>query len=351
MSESISTTIGTAETIWPKAGLRWLTLMILFGVTLTLFLLQLTLGSERVPLGQLISALMGGSGADTAWVKIALEFRLPKAITAALGGAALAAAGLQMQTLFRNPLAGPWVVGVTAGARFGAGIFVLLGVVSHAGMATGASLGAMAILLVLVAISPRVSTVTLLIVGLMLGFLAEGVLGYLTHFASTAQIRIFASWAEGGFGGATWDHLKILAPVILVGLVMALALVKPLNALLLGERYARSLGLTVTATRLSAFMSTVALSGAVTAMCGPIVFLDVAVPHLCRGLFNTSDHRVLTPGVILMGASVALAADLIVSLPDNPQVSLYLNTVTTLLGAPVVLWVVLRRREMRTLEL
>jgi iron complex transport system permease protein len=332
-------------------GLRWLTLIILFGVTLALFLLQLTLGSERVPLGQLITALLGGSGADTAWVKIALEFRLPKAITAALGGAALAAAGLQMQTLFRNPLAGPWVVGVTSGARFGAGIFVLLGVVGHAGMATGASLGALAILLILLAISSRVSVITLLIVGLMLGFLADGVLGYLTHYASTAQMRIFASWTEGGFGGATWDHLKILAPVILVGLVMALALVKPLNALLLGERYARSLGLTVTATRLFAFTGTVALSGAVTAMCGPIVFLYVAVPHLCRGLFNTSDHRVLMPGVILLGASVALAADLIVSLPDNPQISLYLNTVTTVLGAPIVLWVVLRRREMRSLEL
>ncbi|MEM6795913.1 MAG: iron chelate uptake ABC transporter family permease subunit, partial [Acidobacteriota bacterium] len=262
--------------------------------------------------------------------------------------------------LFRNPLAGPWALGLTAGAQLGvalvavagavagsAGLAVALerlGVIADLSLAAGAFGGATAVLVGVVALSRRVNAVTLLIAGLMFGFLAQGLVGVLLHFTTESQIEVFENWSDGSFGGVTADKLTVLAPAVALGLLLIGLSIKPLNALLLGERYARSLGVRIERARNTALFAVVCLAGSVTAYCGPILFLDLAVPHLCRGLFRTTDHRILVPAVALVGSTVALAADLIVHLPWR-QHFLHLNAVNALIGAPVVLWVLLRRRS------
>jgi iron complex transport system permease protein len=279
-------------------------------------------------------------------------------------GAAFAAAGLQMQTMFRNPLAGPWILGVTAGAKLGVGIIVvaagaagakfiaspMLGVIGNLGMAGGACLGAALVFGAILFLSRRVSAITLLIIGLMFGFLADGLLDFILYFSSYAHYQMFHAWTHESFSGLTWNKIRALVAVTLAGLTVALLSVKALNALLLGERYAHSMGESVGRARFLCMASTVGMSATVTAFCGPIMFLDLAVPHLCRGLFNTSDHRTLMPGVILMGAALALAGDVIINQPGMYK-ALHVNAINTMIGVPVVLWIIFRRKQMRALEL
>ncbi|MDE0633786.1 MAG: iron ABC transporter permease [Caldilineaceae bacterium] len=333
-------------------------------VALAAFMLSLAVGSVRIPLDEIVSVLLGGDASKQAWATIVLKFRLPKALTAMLAGAALSVSGLQMQTLFRNPLAGPFVLGISSGASLGVALTVLLaGVavglggsttllagISLAGdtsLALSAIAGSGLVLLLVMSVARRVqSGMTLLILGLMFGYTTSALVSVLIYFSVVERIQAYISWTFGSFGGVTWRQLQVMAPAILVGLAGGHLLMKPLNALLLGETYALSLGLNVRRVRLGIIGTSAVLAGVVTAFCGPIGFLGIAVPHLCRSLLHTSDHRLLLPAVSFMGAALALGADIVAGLPGS-QLTLPLNAVTALLGAPVVIWVILRQRNLR----
>ena len=333
-------------------------------VALAAFLLSLAVGSVRIPLDEIVAVLLGGDASKTAWTTIVLKFRLPKALTAMLAGAALSVSGLQMQTLFRNPLAGPFVLGISSGASLGVALTVLLaGVavglggsttllagISLAGdtsLALSAIFGSGLVLLLVMAVARRVqSGMTLLILGLMFGYATSALVSVLIYFSVVERIQAYISWTFGSFGGVTWRQLQVMAPAILLGLAGGHLLMKPLNALLLGETYALSLGLNVRRVRLGIIGSSAVLAGVVTAFCGPIGFLGIAVPHLCRSLLHSSDHRLLLPAVSFMGATLALGADIVAGLPGS-QLTLPLNAVTALIGAPVVIWVILRQRNLR----
>jgi len=339
---------------WPVIGL-------LFGALCLVFALDLALGSVRIPLGEIFSILFGGGAGKESWEQIVLAYRLPRALTAVLGGAGLSVAGLQMQTLFRNPLAGPFVLGINAGASLGVAAAVLAaGGLAGAGLISGLSifgslgavisacLGSAVVFGMIMLVSRRVeSNMTLLILGLMFGHTAGAAVSVLLHFSAAEQIRVYVAWTFGSFAGVGWSQLQVLAPAVLAGLAAAFLLVKPLNALLLGEAYARSMGLTVNRARLAVLAGTSLLAGAITAFCGPIAFLGGAGPHHCRGLLDTSDHRLLVPAVTLAGGVLALTADLVAQLPGS-QAVLPLNAVTSLIGAPVIIWVILQRANLRS---
>lgn len=362
MDSTITTYTPKATTrVKPKSQVRLFVFPILALLFVLFFLLELGIGSVHIPISGVVASLFGLGQAEETWIKIINELRLPRTIAAAVGGAALGTAGLQLQTLFRNPLAGPWALGLTAGAQLGVALVVTAAAVvgssflenlaffSNLSIVAGAMLGCVLVLLLIVAVARRVSTITLLIFGLMLGYLAQGLISVILHFTNQSQAKIFAGWNDGSFSGVYWEHFPILIPLATIGLVSGLLMAKPLNALLLGERYAHSLGISVKRTRIVTLTSAVLLAAPVTAYCGPILFLGLIVPHLARGLFNTSDHRVLIPGVMLLGGVIALAADLFVHLPWERHF-LHLNAVNALIGAPVVMWVILRNRRMRGFE-
>ena len=333
----------------------------LIASTLLLFTLELSVGSVRVGLADVIGALTGPLG-DSGKHAIVWDLRLPRALTAALAGAALGVCGLQLQTLFRNPLAGPWALGITAGAQVGVAFVVMSAAVvgseflrsfqsfGSLGSIAGAGLGVAAVMALMAAAAKRVSTVALLIFGLMLGFMAEGLVSVLLHFTNETQARVYASWSDGSYGGVTWAQLQILAPLTAVGLGLAVVLAKPLNALLMGEDYARTMGADVVRTRYAAIASVILLAGPVTAYCGPITFLGIITPHICRGCFRTSDHRMLTPAVVLAGAALGLVGDLVVHGPWERHF-LHLNPVNALIGGPIVVAVILRQRRLGGLAL
>ncbi len=333
-------------------------------IALAVFLLSLAVGSVRIPIDEIVAVLLGGDASKPAWAIIVLKFRLPKALTAMLAGAALSVSGLQMQTLFRNPLAGPFVLGISSGASLGVALTVLLaGVavglggstsllagISLAGdtsLALSAIAGSGLVLWLVVSVVRKVqSGMRILILGLMFGYTTSALVSVLIYFSVAERIQAYISWTFGSFGGVTWRQLQVMAPAIVLGLAGGHLLMKPLNALLLGETYALSLGLNVGRVRLGVIGSSAVLAGVVTAFCGPIGFLGIAVPHLCRSLLHTSDHRLLLPAVSFMGATLALGADIVAGLPGS-QLTLPLNAVTALLGAPVVIWVILRQRNLR----
>ncbi|MDF5706697.1 MAG: iron ABC transporter permease [Nostoc sp. S4] len=328
-------------------------LIILINLILA-FLLDLALGSVDIPLNEVVKILLGQEPEKVTWTHIILKFRLPKALTATLAAAALGVSGLQMQTLFKNPLAGPFVLGISSGASLGVALVVLtasvttptlladLGIISDFGLVIAASLGAASVLGVMLVVSRRVQdTMTLLILGLLFGYATSAIVSILLQFSSKERIQSYIMWSFGSFAGVTWRQLIVLIPVIVLSLLGALLQSKSLNALLLGEPYARSLGLTVQKARFSIITIASILAGTITAFCGPIAFLGVAIPHLCRSLFNTSDHRMLIPSAIIMGAILALIADLFSQLWVS-QMVLPLNAITALIGTPVVTWVILR---------
>lgn len=337
------------------AGARPMLLLGLPFLLLLLLLLSLALGSASIPLDQIMSVLLGGEADQIAWTNIVLKFRLPKTVTAVLAGMALGVSGLLMQTYFRNPLAEPFVLGVSSGASLGVALVVLtaggvggallagLGLASDLLLTAAAGLGAACTMALVMLVALRVqSSVTLLILGLMFGYLVSALVSLLLYFALPERIQAYINWTFGSFSGVTAAQLPILALIVAAGLLLSTALVKPLNALLLGEDYALSLGMHPRLTRFGIVLATALLVSAVTAFCGPIAFLGIAVPHLCRGLLGSADHRLLLPGTMLTGACIALCASIIAELPGNNLV-LPLNVVTALLGAPVVMLVVLRK--------
>jgi iron complex transport system permease protein len=324
-------------------------------VVVGLLALETTVGTVPIPLGAVL-ALLAGDSPTPGWDAIVLQLRLPRALTAALAGAGLGVCGLMLQTLFRNPLAGPWALGVMAGAQVGVAVVVVSGALvgisavtqletfSQLSLVTGASLGAAGVMGIVIGLSRRVSSVTLLILGLMLGFMSQGVVSLVLHFTTESQAKLFGSWNDGHYGGVTWDQLRVLAPLVVGSLIGAIALAKSLNALLLGDHHAKALGVDVRLARFAVLTLVTLTAGGVTAYCGPIAFLDLVVPHLCRSTFRTSDHRLLIPAVILTGASVGMFADLIVNLPWERHF-LHLNAVNGLIGGPVVFWVLLRHHR------
>ncbi|MEM8894531.1 MAG: iron ABC transporter permease [Bacteroidota bacterium] len=340
--------------------LFWFPVLVVCAVVV--FLLELGIGAVTIPVEGIISVLLGQEVADTTWRTIIVELRLPRTLAAMIGGAALGVAGLQLQTLFKNPLAGPWALGLTAGAQLGVALVVTTAAVigssilekfafmSNLSIVAGAMIGCFVVLLVMVSISKYVSTITLLIFGLMLGFLAQGLISVILHFTNESQGKIYGGWNDGSFAGVYWEHFPVLFSLVIIGLIGGWLMSKSLNAFLLGENYARSLGLSVKRTRLITLGCAVLLAGPVTAYCGPILFLGLIIPHLARGVFNTSDHRILIPAVMLLGATVAQAADLFVHLPWEKHF-LHLNAVNALIGAPVVMWVILKNRKMRGFEM
>ncbi|MEM9647147.1 MAG: iron ABC transporter permease [Bacteroidota bacterium] len=329
---------------------------------LILILLELGVGTVAIDVNGVVSALFGLESADPTHSTIINELRMPRTIAAGIGGAALGTAGLQLQTMFRNPLAGPWALGLTAGAQLGVALVVTSAAVvgssflekfeilSNLGIVAGAMLGCLLVLLLMVSIARYVSTITLLILGLMLGYFAQGLISAILHFTNQSQAKVFAGWNDGSFAGVYWEHFPVLIPLAIIGLISGWLMAKPLNAFLLGENYARALGMSIKRTRIITLGSAVLLAAPVTAYCGPVLFLGLIIPHLARGLFSTSDHRILIPAVMLLGCLVAMAADLFVHLPWERHF-LHLNAVNALIGAPVVMWVLLRSRKMRTFEL
>ena len=319
-------------------------------LTAALFTADLLIGSVAVALRDIWAALTGGS-CDPAVRDIILKIRLLKAVTALFAGAALAASGLQMQTLFRNPLAGPYVLGISSGAGLGVALFLLgaplLGVSAHSfvqslGIAGAAWLGAALVLLIVMAVSRRIKDImVILILGMMFGSGVSSVVEILQYLSSEAALKSFVIWAMGSLGDVTCGNLALMLPVITAGLALSVAVIKPLNLLLLGENYARTMGLNVQRTRTLLFLSTVLLAGTVTAFCGPVGFIGLAVPHLARMLFASADHRVLMPASMLSGAALLLVCDLI-----SKSLALPINTVTALMGIPVVIVVVVRNRNL-----
>ena len=312
----------------------------LAALTLFLFLLDLAVGAVAVPLGDVWAALTGGD-CPRATAKIILNIRLIKAVVALLAGAALSVSGLQMQTLFRNPLAGPYVLGISSGASLGVALVVLAGVGSSIGIAGAAWLGAAIVLVVIAAVGHRIKDImVILILGMMFSSGIGAVVQILQYVANDESLKMFVVWTMGSLGDVTFNQLAILIPSIIAGLLLAVVTIKPLNLLLFGEEYAVTMGLNVRRSRGLLFLSTTLLAGTVTAFCGPIGFIGLAMPHVTRMLFRNSDHRVLVPGTVLSGASVLLLCDLVSKLFTLP-----INAITALLGSPIVVWVVLRNKS------
>ena len=344
-------TSGITNTPLEMSGRRTAILFtVLSLLTAALFTADLLVGSVAVALRDIRAALTGGS-CDPAVRDIILKIRLLKAVTALFVGAALAASGLQMQTLFRNPLAGPYVLGISSGAGLGVALFLLgaplLGVSAHSfvqslGIAGAAWLGAALVLLIVMAVSRRIKDImVILILGMMFGSGVASVVEILQYLSDEAALKSFVVWTMGSLGDVTGSQLALLLPVVTAGLALAVAVIKPLNLLLLGENYARTMGLNVQRTRTLLFLSTVLLAGTVTAFCGPVGFIGLAVPHLARMLFASADHRVLMPASMLSGAALLLVCDLI-----SKSLALPINTVTALMGIPVVIVVVVRNRNL-----
>jgi iron complex transport system permease protein len=330
-----------------RISLIFLALLISLGLSA---IASLVVGSVWIPLPDLVKIIFHQS-TETGWAQIFWQFRLPKALTAIFCGAALAVSGLQMQVLFSNPLAGPFVLGVSSGASLGVAIAILasetLGQVSAVlgseSTLVAACIGA-AFSMGLVAIASKFvqNSTTLLVLGLMLGYGVGAVVNILLYFSSPERVQSYINWTFGSFAGVTVARLPMLCGAISLGLLLAIASIKPLNTMLLGEMQARSLGTQISKLRLGIVINVALLAGAVTAFCGPIAFLGVAVPHLCRALFRSTDCRIILPATILVGANLAIVADLVTQLPNKTL--LPLNSVTSLLGAPIVVWTILRRR-------
>jgi iron complex transport system permease protein len=335
-----------------KNTTRWI---LLSATLLLLFALNLSLGSVRIPLEEIISILFTRHSATAVWSDIVWDFRLPKALACLLAGGALAAAGLQMQTLFRNALAGPDVLGLSSGASLavsliymshGAGILAIQNqnpwIVSIA-----ASLGCATVLVIMLLVAGKLhDSVSLLIVGLMVGAATSSIVSVLQYLSKAEEMQVYILWTFGSLGGLNWEEISVLALVLLIGVSLAFSRVKSLNAWLLGDHYAQSMGINIKRSRLLIILSASILTGAVTAFCGPISFVGLAVPHLTKLIIKSQNHKVLIPAVLIAGSGLLLFCDILSQLPGSTYV-LPINAITALIGAPVVIWIIMRNKTMR----
>lgn len=320
-----------------------------------MFFINLSFGSVTIPLKEVFNSLTGEEVSKQTWEYIIVNYRLPKAITAVLTGMGLSISGLLMQTLFRNPLAGPYVLGLSSGASLGVA-FVILGssllpvflsdiLLSSYGIVLASTLGSFLVLLMVLIVAQRLrDTMAILIVGLMFGSFTSAIVGVLTYFSTAEQLQKFTFWSLGNLGNLSWTSLIILSISVGIGLLASVFSIKPLNALLLGENYARSLGLNFKRTRFIIIFATSILAGSITAFVGPIAFIGLAIPHMAKLLFQTSNHFVLYWSTLLIGASIMLLCDVISQMPGT-EVTLPINAITSIIGAPVVIWLLVRRRS------
>ena len=329
--------------------------ILLLLVMLICFMVNISLGSVSIPLEDTLNAIIGRTTKVDSWSYIIWNYRIPKAFTAILVGSGLALSGLLMQTLFRNPLAGPFVLGISAGASLGAALLILgsalfsgifLGMVNDISLALASSIGSFLVLLAVMVVAAKVKdTMALLIIGLMFGSITTAVVSVLSYFSSAEKLQQYVYWSFGSIGNLSWNQLLLLLMIIAIGILISIFSIKPLNALLLGESYAKSLGVNMKRSRYSIIVATGLLAGGVTAFAGPIAFIGLAVPHLTRQIFNTTDHKVLVPAVLIYGAILMLICDTIAQMPNSASV-LPINAITSIIGAPVVIWLLLRRRKM-----
>ncbi|WP_246095605.1 iron ABC transporter permease [Saccharicrinis carchari] len=332
--------------------------MALLALLVSLFVLNISLGSVNIPFTVVLKWMVSRQIDNEIYQNILLKSRLPQSITAVLAGAGLAAGGLQMQTLFRNPLAGPSILGISSGAGLGVAIVVLLlgalqgislsglGWYGSLTITAAAFIGAFWVLLVILFLAQKLkNNAMLLIVGIMVGYASSAIVGLLQFISSKEDVQSFVLWGLGSFNNLSWDKHAIFIPLVLTGLLGSFFLIKPLNILLLGENYAANLGLNIKRSRFSILLVTGLLTASITAFCGPIAFLGLAVPHLSKGIFKTADHSVLIPAVILFGGALALLCHLIARLPGFDG-TLPINAVTSLIGAPIVIYVILKRRSL-----
>ena len=324
--------------------------VVLCALLVVLFVVDLLVGSVSIPLREIFAALLGGEVTPSTRL-IVVDIRLVKAVVAVLAGMALSVSGLQMQTLFRNPLAGPYVLGISSGASLGVALFILgmplLGIatsstISSLGTAGAAWLGSALILAFVASVSTRIKDImVILILGMMISSGVSAVVQILQYLSNEESLKSFVIWTMGSLGDVTSKQLGLLLPAVLIGLSVSVSVIKPLNLLLLGEQYARTMGLNVRRSRYLIFLSTTLLAGTVTAFCGPIGFVGLAIPHIARMLFRNADHRVLVPASALCGAVVLLCCDIV-----SKWLTLPINTITALLGIPIVIWVVIRNKNL-----
>lgn len=329
-------------------------ILLAIGVSL-LFLLNIALGSVSIPAKEVFKSLTGGTASKETWEYIIMNYRLPKAVTAILVGMGLSVSGLLMQTLFRNPLAGPYVLGLSSGSSLGVA-FVILGagflpgflssfLLSSYGIVIASCLGSFLVLIAVLVVSQRLrDTMAILIVGLMFGSFSSAIVGVLTYFSTAEQLQKFTFWSLGSLGNLSWMSIIILSIGVVTGLFLCILSIKPLDALLLGENYARSLGLNIRKARLTIIFATSLLAGAITAFAGPIAFIGLAVPHIAKLAFQTSSHAVLFWSTLLFGAAIMLVCDILSHIPGT-DVTLPINAITSLIGAPVVIWLLMRKRN------
>ena len=323
-----------------------------------LFVANLMYGSVSIPAGEVLNILTGGTASRPSWAFIVMQSRLPQAVTAMLCGSALAASGLLLQTYFHNPLAGPSVLGITNGAALGVAIVMLvtggvigsptagdsgLQIVGYVAVVIAAFLGAMAVIVLLLFVTKAVkNNLVLLILGMMVGYLTSSVVSLCNFFADADSVHTYVNWGMGSFSNVTLSQLPIFCGLCVVGLLIALLLIKSLNGILLGENYAMNLGINIQSTRMLILLSTGILTAVTTAFCGPVAFIGLAVPHIARLITRKADHKVLLPATILLGAVIALLCNIVCAMPQNFIIPL--NAVTPIFGAPVIIYIILRKQ-------
>lgn len=324
---------------------------------LLILLLNISFGQVAIPVKEVFKSILGDTASKETWEYIIINFRLPKAITAILVGIGLSVSGLLMQTLFRNPLAGPYVLGLSSGSSLGVA-FVILGasflpsflseiLLSSYGIIIASCVGSFLVLLLVLIVSQRLrDTTTILIVGLMFSSFTSAIVSVLTYFSSAEQLQRFTFWSMGNIGNLSWNSILILTVSVIIGLFLSLASIKALDALLLGENYAKSMGLNIQKSRYSIILATCILAGSITAFAGPIAFIGLAVPHLAKLLFQTSNHKIVFIGTLLIGAIIMLFCDMISQMPGM-DFTLPINAITSIIGAPIVIWLLIRKKSVQ----
>jgi iron complex transport system permease protein len=320
-------------------------------------LLNISLGQVSIPLKEVFQSLFGGNASKDTWEYIIVNFRLPKAITAVLVGIGLSISGLLMQTLFRNPLAGPYVLGLSSGSSLGVA-FVILGasalpaflsqfLLSQYGIILASCIGSLLVLFLILIVSQQLKdTMSILIVGLMFSSFTSAIVSVFTYFSSAEQLQKYTFWSMGSIGNLSWENIMLLTAAVFFGLLLSLLSLKPLDALLLGENYAKSMGLNIQKARYIIIIATSILAGSITAFAGPIAFVGLAVPHLAKLSFKTSNHKILFFGTVLIGAIIMLFCDMVSQMPGF-DFTLPINAITSIIGAPVVIWLIVRKKNIQ----
>lgn len=320
------------------------------------FCVNISLGSVTIPLQETLSSILGTTIKNQAWEYIIWNYRLPKAFTAILVGGGLSLSGLLMQTLFRNPLAGPFVLGISSGASLGAALLIMgsslfagffaFSFINDVGLIIAASIGSFLVLLAVISVASKVKdTMALLIIGLMFGSITSAIVSVLSYFTSAEQLQRYMYWSFGSVGDLSWFQVSLLFILVFIGIILSILSTKALNSFLLGENYAQSLGVNIKKSRYIIIIATGLLAGSITAFAGPIAFVGLAVPHLTRQLFNTTDHKILVPAVLIYGAILLLLCDIVAQIPNSTNI-IPINAITSIIGAPIVIWLLVRKKKM-----